>query len=575
MPRRSRGLVARLARGARTSRRRTRRLGDRLGCRRRLGSHRGRGRVACRAPGELGPQLGLQLGRHLTPRAIRRSHAGASPCTGAGADPGRGARSGRGPRGDWRPAGPRTTAEAARAPAAGGAAAAEAFAIEGHLVGAAPTPSATSARARRCAALLPSLGEQVFGDLRLVVGHVVELLSGEDGRARHAQLTVPDGAEGRRLRRPRGAVVDDLLLHHLTRFGQGLLAGHRALAPATATATATAAAAAARRTFGVDLPDPAAGRDRLVVRFDVRLAPIGLGLGRGRGRGSGSGAGQAFARQRHHGPAGCRRGRGRLGDRRAASTSTGLGRHGWLLALGARPGRAAAARCALALLVGHRGHGQVVLRRDAAAAARRFLLHARDLGDVGEDVGHVHQVGAGVAPEADDLDADAHLLDGADGRGEVAVARDDDRDVEVPGGLHEVDHELDVQVGLDLPVTVLADVLAHDLVVVPGQELMELALVVVVRVQPGVGVGAHEIAPRRGALQQRDVVDVHAGRLGRVEDVGHVYEDRDILAHASLLYARATVRWAGMMALNAPDDRHPERGRLMDRAPRPQASGRV
>ena len=127
--------------------------------------------------------------------------------------------------------------------------------------------------------------------------------------------------------------------------------------------------------------------------------------------------------------------------------------------------------------------------------------------------------------------ADAHLLDGADGRREVAVARHDDRDVQVAGRLHQVDDELDVEVRLDLAVAVLADVLADDLVVVPRQERVELALVLVVRVQPGVGVGAHEIAPGGGRLQQRDVVDVHAGRLGRVEDVRHVHEDGDVLAH--------------------------------------------
>ena len=101
----------------------------------------------------------------------------------------------------------------------------------------------------------------------------------------------------------------------------------------------------------------------------------------------------------------------------------------------------------------------------------------------------------GVAAEADDLDADAHLLDGADGRGEVAVAGHDDGDVEVPGRLHHVDDELDVEVRLDLAVAVLADVLADDLVAVAAQEVVELALVLVLRVQPRVRVGAHEVAP--------------------------------------------------------------------------------
>ena len=79
--------------------------------------------------------------------------------------------------------------------------------------------------------------------------------------------------------------------------------------------------------------------------------------------------------------------------------------------------------------------------------------------------------------------AHAHLLDGADGRGEIAVARHDDRDIEVPRRLHHVDDELDVEVGLDLAVAVLADVLADDLVAVPAQEVMEVALVLVLRVE--------------------------------------------------------------------------------------------
>ena len=106
-----------------------------------------------------------------------------------------------------------------------------------------------------------------------------------------------------------------------------------------------------------------------------------------------------------------------------------------------------------------------------------------------------------------------------------------DGDVEVAGGLHQVDDELDVEVRLDLAVAVLADVLADDLVLVPREELVEVALVLVVRVEPGIGIRADEIASGGGRLQQRDVVDIHAGRLGRVEDVRHVHEDGDVLAH--------------------------------------------
>ncbi len=144
--------------------------------------------------------------------------------------------------------------------------------------------------------------------------------------------------------------------------------------------------------------------------------------------------------------------------------------------------------------------------------------------------------------------ADAHLLDGPDGRREVAVAGHDDRDVEVPGGLHHVDDELDVEVRLDLAVAVLADVLADDLVVAAAQEVVEVALVLVVGIEAGVGVRAHEVAAGRGRLQQRDVIDVHAGRLGRIEDVRHVHEDGDVLAHADSL--GLGVRPAGALALH-------------------------
>ena len=146
--------------------------------------------------------------------------------------------------------------------------------------------------------------------------------------------------------------------------------------------------------------------------------------------------------------------------------------------------------------------GTSVIDRSASSSATRrpergALLDPGELDDVGEQVGDLDEVRAGVAAEADDLDADALLLDRADGRREVAVAGDDDRDVQVPGRLHHVDDELDVEVGLDLAVAVLADVLADDLVVAAAQEVVEVALVLVVRVEPRIGVGAHEIAAGR------------------------------------------------------------------------------
>ena len=97
--------------------------------------------------------------------------------------------------------------------------------------------------------------------------------------------------------------------------------------------------------------------------------------------------------------------------------------------------------------------------------------------------------------------ADAHLLDGADGRREVAVAGHDDRDVQVPGGLHHVDDELDVEVRLDLAVAVFADVLADDLVAVAAQEVMEVPLVLVVGVEPRIRIRAHDVATGSGRLR--------------------------------------------------------------------------
>src|SRR4029077_11780274 len=184
----------------------------------------------------------------------------------------------------------------------------------------------------------------------------------------------------------------------------------------------------------------------------------------------------------------------------------------------------------LGLLVRDFGHRQVCVVVRPAPARARSLLDAGELRDVGEQVGDLDQVGAGVAPEADDLAADAHLLDGADGGREVAVTGHDDRDVEVPGGLHHVHDELDIEVRLDLAVAVLADVLADDLVAVATQEVVEVALVLVIGIQACVCVCANQVAPGGGGLEHGHVIDVHAGRLGRVKDVRHIYEDGDVLA---------------------------------------------
>ena len=310
-----------------------------------------------------------------------------------------------------------------------------------------------------------------------------------------------------------------------------------AATPATATTTATAASASTRLVLALGddarLPGRVVGGvGRLVVEV-VEAEDLGLGeilLGQRPG-----GARQALARQGDEArPVGPRTRGDRLGRARpgAAPRATGRGNGFGVTTTPAATATAATGAGALGLLVRHFGHRQVrVVAVGDAPSGSGALLDARQLDDVGELVGDLDEVRAGVAAEADDLDADALLLDRPDGRREVAVARHDDGDVQVPGRLHHVDDELDVEVRLDLAVAVLADVLADDLVVAAAQEVVEVALVLVVRVEPGVCVGAHEVAPGGCRLQQGDVVDVHARGLGRIEDVRHVHEDGDVLAH--------------------------------------------
>ena len=206
--------------------------------------------------------------------------------------------------------------------------------------------------------------------------------------------------------------------------------------------------------------------------------------------------------------------------------------------IGASGGPASAASAAssaaatLGLLVRDFGHGKVfVVAGDPATGARGVVIDSGHLGNVVEGVGNLDQVGAGVAPEADHFDADAHFLDRTNGRRKVAVATHDDRDVQVPSGLHHVDDKFDVEVCLDLAVAVLANVLADDLVAVTGKERMEVALILVVGIEAGVGICPDEVSARDCRFEQRHVVDVRAGCLGRVEDVRHVYKDGDIFTH--------------------------------------------
>src|SRR4029453_11417709 len=250
------------------------------------------------------------------------------------------------------------------------------------------------------------------------------------------------------------------------------------LSATTTAATTATAPAPAPAAFGVRALVNGVERRRLDTVAPVRLDEVLVGGHVGR-----AGARQLLARQDRQAGRGCGR-RGRTGSASVAADPTPRGRRPRLPRPRPAPAAAATARGAgaLGLLVGDLRHREVLLAvaGDTSAGAGRALLDAGELGDVGEEVGDLDQVRRRVAAEADDLDPDAHLLDGADRRREVAVPRHDDRDVEVAGGLHEVDDELDVEVGLDLAVAVLADVLADDLVVVPRQEGAEVALVFVI-----------------------------------------------------------------------------------------------
>src|SRR5829696_3731879 len=69
---------------------------------------------------------------------------------------------------------------------------------------------------------------------------------------------------------------------------------------------------------------------------------------------------------------------------------------------------------------------------------------------------------------------------------------------------------------------------------------MELALVLVFRVESRIGVGAHKVASRGCRLEQGHVIDVDTCCLRGIKDVRHVYEDGDVLTHEFLLYLFST-----------------------------------
>ena len=137
------------------------------------------------------------------------------------------------------------------------------------------------------------------------------------------------------------------------------------------------------------------------------------------------------------------------------------------------------------------------------------------------------QVRVMLPPEAGDLDAHAGLLNRADCGREVAVAGDDHRDVEVPGRIRSTKSSMP-RFAFTLPSPYFRCP-AHNLEVVTRQERMEVSLVLVVRVEARVRVGAHHIPARRCRLQEEDIVDV--ARPWRRRRCSPRPEDGDVLAH--------------------------------------------
>src|ERR1035437_6524728 len=87
---------------------------------------------------------------------------------------------------------------------------------------------------------------------------------------------------------------------------------------------------------------------------------------------------------------------------------------------------------------------------------------------------------------------------------------------------------------------------------------MEVALVFVLGIETGVGVGADEITSGDRRLEQRDVVDVCTGRLCCIEDVRHVYEDGDVFAHERLLGLSVAPALSGCSATTGLFSEQPE-----------------
>ena len=318
-----------------------------------------------------------------------------------------------------------------------------ALAIDGRGVAA---PSTAAPRARP--AIASPLRDEVLGDRRLVVELVVRRQAGQGcRRALHADLRVPDGPEGRRARRTRrrGHVVDRAVRSdhpaplararwrgprcrarllpcrvlgraHVRRGGVavGGLPGRRrrrtraslrCRPPTRRGLPVHRAAPRPRRSSSSSIDGAmltgaairaAAARDSFSPRQGDQRAATGDRDGR-----------DALDRPSATTSAAARRDRLTFA-RRAAGATASCDRLGLARPTAPRPGPAATATGAgaLGLLVGDLGHRQVVLvLGDPAAGARRALLDLGDLGDVGEQVGDLDEVGAGVAAEADDLDS--------------------------------------------------------------------------------------------------------------------------------------------------------------------------
>ena len=73
----------------------------------------------------------------------------------------------------------------------------------------------------------------------------------------------------------------------------------------------------------------------------------------------------------------------------------------------------------------------------------------------------------------------------------VSVSGDHNGNVKLWRKAHKVNHKLNVEVGLEATVAILANILAHNLVVVAIQEVMERLLILVIWIESGVRIGAN------------------------------------------------------------------------------------